>query len=639
VWFLWAALSATTLASAYALATRAAGESTLFDRAATAIAAWFALIVCATWSVGALGHLTPAWLTGSALLVSAVACGLAGREVLTRLRLTLADDVREAAGLWRALFGESLPLFLLVAGATAVWLFSWLPVFIFKTWNYDATVYHAPLAHFFVQNASTERLHTSSMWMEGYPFAGSLIAVWNIVFPRDTRLDDASQMPTVVLLVSVTAAWLSRLGVKAHHALAFGCVALFMPTVFLQLPHGQVDLWCAGLFTLAAYQLVFRGDRASLLIFFTCMALYCATKLSGLLHLGLCVPLFAWCAWKRHRARGAAFFVDCAWGALVLVGLGLPRYIENALVTGDPTYPFTLHLPFGITLPGATEAHHHFGSYEGSSGALFSSPMAVPYIFGSWYHLTPVFWPDIRTGGFGWPFAFLLVPASGLVWLWWLKHKQWSLLLPLVWLALMALSMPTPWWGRYTLPAAIVGLVCSGWGFSQLWRWPKWQRAAAWALALSCYGGLGFAAQQLIAGRETYGWPARFFEALSAPYPESAALRVVDWSWTRIAALYREGLPEGALVIHDESADFFSEYFPQHLQAKVEFRSSKDAVAFAEYAVAKKAALVAVSKGSRAEAALKLRGWKFFGETPRAGANLYRPSIPRIPGSTPSPES
>jgi hypothetical protein len=628
VWFLWLALTACTWASAYLLALRARGDS-VFERAATACVAWFGLVVCATWSVGALGRLTPAWLTASSLLVCGLSCAVAGPEVLRAFVPSLRADVRTALECWRLLWKESLPLFLLVAGAALVWTLTWIPVLALRTWNYDATVYHAPLAHYFVQNASTDRITTSSIWMQGYPYAGSLIAVWNIVFPKDTRLDDASQMPTAVLLVSIVGAWLSRLGVKAHHALAFGSVALFMPTVFLQLGHGQVDLWCAGFLTLATYVLVFRGDRESLFVFFACMSLYCATKLSGLLHLGLIFPLFAWTFWTRHRARGArAVLWDFAWGALLLVGLGLPRYIENALATGDPTWPFTLHLPFGLTFPGATEAHAHFASYSGYSGAVFTSPNAVPYIFGSWYSLEPAYWPDVRFGGFGWVFAFVVVPGSALVWLWWLRLKRFAILVPLVWLALMALSMPTPWWGRYTLAAALAGLVCIGWGFANL---PRFSAAAAWVLALVSWAGLVFVGHHLWRDREMYFWPARLPEAIAAGYPESAALKVVEWHWTRIAALYRESLPEGAPVIYDESADFFSEYFPQHLQAKVEFISSKDPHAFADAVYARHAALVAVRKDSPAEQELKSRGAHFFGSVPRTGGHLYRLSGAALP--------
>jgi hypothetical protein len=624
MWLLWAALSATMLGAAYALAVRAtlgvSAPTATFERAAITAAGWFGLVVCATWAAGALHLLSPGPLAAAAVFVAATACGVAGAAALRAVPRTLVDDLRAAADCWRALFRESAPLLSLVAGATALWALTWIPVLLFRTWNYDATVYHAPLAHLFVQNGSTARLDTPSIWMQGYPYAGSLVAVWNIIFPKDTLLDDAGQMPTAVFLVSVTAAWLTRLQVKAHHALAFGCVALFLPTVFLQLGHGQVDLWCAGLLTLAVYALVFRGDRAGLLIFFACMALYGATKLSGLLHLALAFPLFSWSVWTKHRGRGWALAHDLGWGALLVATLGLTRYVENALCTKSPVYPFSLRIPFGPVLEGATEAHQHFGGYQGYSGALFTSPSAIPSIFGSWYHLTPAFWPDVRTGGFGWVFAFLLVPASAVVWLVWARKKQWVTLLPLVWLALMALSMPTPWWGRYTIPAALVGLVCAGWGFANL---PRFQKAAAWALALVSFAGLFFAAAQLWRHRDFYEWPGHLSEAWAASGPERAAVPVVGWLWTREASRLREALPEGALVIHDEAADFFSEYFPRRLQTRVEYLTSTRPAAFADAVYARRAALVAVRKDSLAEGELKRRGAKFVAPTPRCSAHLY----------------
>jgi hypothetical protein len=618
-WLLWAALSAAMLAAAYGLGVRSGG--TLFERAAAATAALFGLIVCATWSAGALGLLAPAPLTGFALLVCAVACGVAGRGVLRSLPSTLRADLLEVRELWRDLRRDSLPLFLLVAGGVVLWLWTWVPVLLFRTWNFDATVYHAPLAHLFVQHGSTARLFTPSIWMEGYPYAGSLIAVWNIIFPRDTLLDDASQLPSVVLLVSVVAAWLVRLEVKPHLALGFGSALLFMPTVFLQLGHGQVDLWCAGLLSLAVYQLVFRGDRESLFVFFACMALYAATKLSGLLHLALAFPLFAWAVWARHRARGGkALAWDLSWGALLYAGLGLPRYVENFLARGTPTFPFSLRIPFGPVLQGATEAHQHFQGYAGYSGALFTSPGAIPAIFGSWYHLRPNYWPDVRTGGFGWAFAFLVVPASALVWLVWTRRKNFRALLPLVWLALMALAMPTPWWGRYTLPAAMVGLVCTGWGWSQL---PRFQRAAAWALSLVSLGGVLFIAAWVWHDRDFYGWPKHLAEAATKGHPARAEIQVTPWLWPPEASALREALPEGALVVHDDSADYFSEYFGRFLRARVDYVSPADARAFADAVYARKAAIVGVRKGGLAELELRARGATLLAPAPRTETALY----------------
>lgn len=623
MWLAWAGLSALALFAAWALAVRAHAEAqgcSLFDRAATATVAWFGLVVTATWVAGAQGALTPGWTGLSAVGLSALALGAAGKRAVAAAPRQLAADLREAASLWRELARRWPPLLLLVLAAAGVWLGSLALVLLYRTWNYDATVYHAPLAHYFVQDASTARIDTFSMWILGYPYAGSLAAAWNTVFAKDTRLDDAAQLPAAVLLVSVVAAWLARLGVARAPALAFGCVVVLMPTVFLQLGHGQVDLWCAGFLSLAAYLLVFQRDRAGLLGFFFCMALYCATKLSGLLHLGLALPLFLWAA-KSHRARGGAFAFDLALGAVVLLGLGAPRYVENALVAGNPIYPFALHLPLLGDFPGATEAREHFGGLPGYSGALFTAPYAIPYMLGSWFTLSPVFLPDVRAGGFGWVFPFAVIPATVAAWAVWLRRRAWAAVLPLVWLAFMALSMPTPYWGRYTLAAAMVGVISAGWGWEQL---PRLKRTAAWGLCAVCLAGLGFALVQSWRHRDFYGWPAHLTEALAARYPESATVRVIDWLWPVEAALYRESLPEGAVVVYDESADYLSEYFPQKLQARVRYSSSKDPAAFAEKVVAVGARLVGVRQGSPAEGELKKRGAVFLAKAGRVGTHLYR---------------
>jgi hypothetical protein len=350
------------------------------------------------------------------------------------------------------------------------------------------------------------------------------------------------------------------------------------------------------------------------------MALYIDTKFSGLLHLALFFPFFAIVVWRHHRVRGAGLAFDLALGALLIAGLGLPKYVENALVAGNPLYPFTLRL-FGLVFAGATEAQTHFGGYSGYSGAVFTAPMAIPYMFGSWFTLSPVLWPDVRTGGFGWAFPFVLLPATLAVTLIRTWRREPTHVLPLWYLGVMALAMPTPYWGRYTLPAALVAIVFTGWGWSAL---PRLKGAACWLLAAVCTANLAFAGAQLWRHRDSYSWPGHLAEALAKSGPERATVRIIDWLWPEPVALFRELLPAGSVVVYDQSADYYTEYFPQRLQARVQYLSSADPAAFVDGVWRLRARLVGVARGSAAEKALVTSGAVLLAPAGRAKTNLYR---------------
>ena len=151
----------------------------------------------------------------------------------------------------------------------------------------------------------------------------------------------------------------------------------------------------------------------------------------------------------------------------------------------------------------------------------------------------------------------------------------------------------------------------------------RFQKCAAWALAAVPFAGLTFVGVKLWSNRDFYGWPRALPLAASASSPASSELQITEWLWPTDAAKVREALPEGALVVHDDAADYFSEYFGRHLTGRVQYLSTAHPKAFADEVYARKAALVGVRKGSLAEGELKARGAKWLAEAPRTAEQLY----------------
>ncbi len=348
------------------------------------------------------------------------------------------------------------PLAVLVVPASLIALWCVVMVLAFRSWGWDVLMFHTTITDTIVQDGSLAFMDTGFHQARGYPRNVHLLAAWNVFFLGDTSLDDAPQLPFGVLGAPVCAAWARRLGTSRVVATGLGAAWVCFSPVFIQLPSAHVDVACGALLGAGAYFSAFdveRRDRwASALAF----GLYLGTKHTGLFHLALYAPVLAirgLVELRRSSSRARLFLDQLASVGLILL-VGGHKYLQNALVKGNPAWPFIVTIPGVGPLPGENDASTQYGGPPGGRAAFFGIP-------GEWerfvFQLTEwnkaVYWPDLRDGYFGIAFTCLALPALviGLVALW-RRPTRWSIA-ALWFLALAAVAVPSAFWPRYSMGA------------------------------------------------------------------------------------------------------------------------------------------------------------------------------------------
>lgn len=628
-WITWIALTLVASWSGYIVGAAFFRDRLAPERLAVALTVTVAMIVGVLQALGLFGLIRAAIVAPSSLAVF-LAVGLWARRRLSagELRSLAIRDLGTPVRVLREAWVAREPLALAVPWGVLVLATSALLVWIYKTWNYDAVVYHSAITSYVIQDGGTALQQTHSPWVKGYPINVSLLAVWNCLFPRDNRLDDSPQLVFALIAALVVGAWSRRLGASRPAAMGLGALFLLLPPIAVQLPTGQVDIACAAMFTLALYFAAFSPERRDRWVFLIAFGLYVGTKFTGLFHLLLFAPVVAarvFVELRRAPLSRRWLALDVALSLAVFLLLGGPKYVHNLVYQGNPLWPFTMRVPLvGLTLPGLFDSSIVYG-YSGGRAEFFGMPGDLERLWKSWMHTEPVLWPDVRQGGFGPLFRWLLLPAVGLLLLGMFRRQNWRRGWAVLLLFALTLAVPAAWWPRYTMALAAAGLVALAIAHADI-RW-TWARVALsfGALALTLHGAWK-TAYILVRDRNFYMWPTHFSAALAQDGSERATLRAVDWLWPTEWAHRREKeLGPGEVITYDESADFLAEYFSRDFHTRVEYLSSAGPPdLFLKRVLEARAKWVGVRAGSAAERALQSSGAERLFQAPRSATAIYR---------------
>jgi hypothetical protein len=633
-WLVWILETALCAAASYLVACRLYPDRGVLHRLIATLLVAPSLILVAIQALGLFEVLRPWTLGLLAPVVFALPAVVAWRGMPSgQLKALWRSDVRAPLRLLRAMREERELAGLLVLGGVGVLLGAAVLVWILRSWSWDPTWYHVPITSHTISSGSIRWIDSSLQavpWMITHPRNVEWLAVWNCIFPLDARLDDSSQLLFGVLGAAVVIAWAREVGARASFAAGLGGAWLMLPPVYLQLWSTHVDVACGATFAAAVFFL--RGtptsrDRWMCLL---ALGLYAGSKMTGLFHLGLLAPWLAVRAllelWRAHgeRLRRAA---DVALSIGALLAVGGFKYIENTLREGNPFYAFKVKLPLLGELPGKYDPAGFYGTRPGQSPLFFGADGSFTRLLQSWYYDPPTFWPDVRTGGFGPVFAFLLVPAVVFVALEALRPSRWRLALPILALFAAAIVVQAPWWPRFIMGASIAALVALG--YTQgLVRWKAARVVLSVALvALTAWTfATGVRQQQQFA--HIFQWPQQLGEAWGRTGPERHTHQVVDWLWPERWAKAKEAeFAPGDVLLHDDSVYFLAEYFTHDYRNKVAFAPSQDVKAFLDRVDALAPVWVGVQQGTAAETALRQRGAQFLFLAPRSQNALYR--LPR----------
>lgn len=560
------------LAGAWAFAARVFRGRGLFDRLLFWLLSFVALLVLA-FQLADLARPFSAsslFFTASSLSVVAIAWALEvvhPRELWTQLRTDLTAPRRLLADAWT----EKEPALVLVGLALlGLGWCGWMVVF-FRSWGWDVLMFHTTITNSIAQNGSLEWIETAFHQVKGYPRNVHLLAVWNVLFMGNTELDDAPQLPFGLIGALATAAWARRLGASRSFSASLGAAWLCFPAVLLQLPSVHVDVACGALLATGAYFASTWEDDGDRLASVMAFGLYLGSKHTGMFHLGFYAPIlvvhFAR-ALKASSARWATVRQYLGLAALIPV-LGAFKYVQNALVRGNPVWPFKLTLPFLGELPWENDPSVQYGGPPGGRASFFGVPGEGRIFLEQLlkYDLQ-VYFPDVRDGYFGLPFTFLALPCLllGLVALK-DRERRWQPL-ALLFLVFAAISVPSAYWPRYSMSASIAGLVAIA-----LVGVTLRNRVVQRALSLTLVALV--LAQTWIVGKKLgsdpqYGWPALASTQHTLTAAQRATQQVVSWNWPHEVLELRDRVVQpGDVITFDEYLDFPGELFSPDLRARL----------------------------------------------------------------------
>lgn len=563
-WTLWALESLLAVAAAWALSTALLRERPTLERWMGALLFGAASVLTCVQGLGLVGQLGRLQLSLTGLLLHGgllafAVCKVGRAELLTRLRadagapLRLLRDIRQR---------QELAAWALVPAACAL-IVSCVIIWHFPNWAWDVVWYHVPKTNYAVQTGRVTWVETSVWYVNGYPELTELLAVWNVLLPRHTRLDDLAQIPFGVLGALAVAAWCRRASASPALSASLGAMWLALPAVALQLHTTHADVVAGSLFITAFYFLTERDwSPTARTLTLLALGLYAGTKVSGLFHLALVSPLLlargASVLWRAKGTRGRVLG-QTSLALLLLLWSGAPTYVENVARTRNPFWPAHMRV-LGHELAGPIRAEDITGP-----PAFFGAPGAFNRMVNTWTAPEGMYWPDVRESPFGWLFPYLLLPA--LLWVSafaaFSRERFFRLSLPL--LAGLSVLVPAAWWGRFTLGLPAAGLVALAVLHRQL-RTRYLQVPLSAVAAFLCVASFA---------RASVGYqvlPTMGRRAVPGLRDEDRVRARMGWMWPPDAARLREQeLKPGDVVVYDNATTFLGEYWTEDLRNRVEY--------------------------------------------------------------------
>jgi len=624
-WFVWIIESALCLAASYAAAVAVYPDRSVLDRFILAMVVDTGLILLAIHLCGLADRLS----AGPLALVATLLCAavlLAARRAtkpgvfaeclrndLRAPARLVADTVRER----EVAVGTLVPAAL--AAATCA-----LMVWYYRSWTWDPVWYHVPKTSLVIQEGSLRWLQIPNIWTQGNPANLELLAVWNCIFPRDNRFDDSAQLPFLIVGAAVVAAWCRRVGASRPLSAALGAVWIALPPIFLQAHSTHADVAWNSLFTAAIYFTLGKPERRDRWVGFLCWGLFIGMKYTGLFHIAL------WGPWLLGRAvvevantppgKRLARTLDVAASGLFAIALGCFKYVQNWRHARNPMWPFDVTIrSLGLHFHGESNPGVEYGSGPDVSPTFFGAPNALHELVTSWFNDHPFYAPDVRSGGFGPVFRWLLLWCVVAVALDAVRGRNWRRALLPLGLFVECLQVPVPYMTRFILAAATASLVCTAIVMSDV-RW----RPVRLALSLALVGLTWHGYTEGYRGFIVH--PRYFDRARRLDAAGRNALQLDSFLWpTRWAEARERELHVGDVIAYDEGVHFLNDLFNHDFGPRVEFVSNR--LTPAQYIArlrALRAKWVGVTRGTAAEQALVEAGGEFLFQTPDSPMAMYR---------------
>jgi len=497
---------------------------------------------CATAVLGLGGAIGETRLLGAfhgvrpmVLLVMIVAVALGAAAVaLRRGTWALArHDSERIRSVVQASFRRDFLWLGWLAGALGLGLPA-LAAWLLHVWSWDSLGYHLPIVYDALQTGTIRQIPAYERYdyINCYPRNIEYFFLWSrLLLPNDTWLD-FSQAPFAVATVVAVACWMRRLGVAGFRAAPIACFFLTIPIVSLQLATNYVDVGYAGLLVLSFYFATGPFTKESLLLFGIAAGVALSSKPSAPAALAIM------CLYVLGRGIYTKRPLLATGGVALCLALGSGKYLENIYRFGNPAWPVRLNFgPFH--LPGQDTPQELVLLGVPKS---FASMNFFHRVFTSWTSHPTRYIYDMRLGGFGDWFVWILVPAFFLG-CWDPRTRRAAAVLLVGIVATMA--TPGAFWARYCLAVPALLLVLFGVVSHQ---WPlRWQKFSYLTLGAMALAGL---VQQAYPGFTNYG-PSLLSLVPASPLDRMRAVSLDDIE-DRWHAL-RWSLAPGDTLAYDKS--------------------------------------------------------------------------------------
>ena len=463
--------------------------------------------------------------------------------------------------------GSLLYLYPVLVAVSFALFVSTCHVLAYPTWSWDCVWYHLAQTRYIIQERSVLYwVPTHIGYINGYPRLVEATSAFATVLLDCELLDDASQFGWALIGALAVAAWSRRFGTARSIALGLGLAWILCPAVFLQVHTTHADIAAGAQFIGLSYFIFARRFNARALVL-TCVsaALLLATKISGLLLVSLMVPVFVIRALPRVARRRPLRV--CLWHLGLIstaVVIGLTQPVHNMLREGNPFYPARVTIPFThLTLPGTIEE-----GQVAAGRAFFADPGSFKHLLVAWTAKPGVPFPDIRERPFGLTFLYLTLPLFTLSLLLgpFAGHPQvWALL----YMGLVALTVPAAWWGRFVLGVPAAALIGSGVFLQFLGR----RCRSVQLLALAALGI--FAVWDLVLHCEGYRQTPSLAFFADRAMNEERLRSEMRWMflWREIQLRDAE-LRAGDVWAYDEGVQFLGEHWNREVTSRAVFVSS-----------------------------------------------------------------
>lgn len=444
------AYGALTLAASL-LAARLAPRASRLERACAAALLVPALAIGIVYVLSAFHAIAPLpWIGCTAAI--ALAALIAGGSAAWAVLWSDAIAAREGA---RAIARDPIASAAVAVAAAAIGCAA-LSSYLLVPWAWDSLGYHLPIVHDAIQTGTLREVPTSVIYVNCYPRLVDVSFVgWRLSLGSETWVELA-QLPYVPAAVLAIAAIAERSGVAPPRALALASLWIAIPVTMLELAAAYVDVAVASLALASITLATGASGPGTIAIAGIAIGLLLGSKPSAP---PIAAIAMAALLWRSARTRTFAWGIA---GCALALAIGVWKYVANLREHHDPIWPAELRLGGWVLFPG-----------KASMAELASSGLREPYASMGWFGRLVSSWTavpdgyvyDMRIGGFGPLFTFLLLPLAIAVPIAAARSptvcdRARRIAGPVALLVLATLASPGAYWARYTLaiPGALLAL-------------------------------------------------------------------------------------------------------------------------------------------------------------------------------------